>query len=405
MAERLPPPVFLLMRDLPRHNGEWYTTRELCGAAERVAGFESMYGAQKYHGTWRLYPNHAEARQALLFQGIEVRGVTVQPYDTNPTHYKDKNNVRIPTTRLTVGNIPLSHNNDDILEKLKQIGVNVLSEVIMEKDRDADKKLTRFRTGNRILYIETPKQPLPRSLQLASYKVSLFHIEQKEQGKDVSCTRCLEAGHTVTQCVAPDIVCRTCKASGHKAGDARCEGIPPVASNDPELPLPPASILTPLDLSHVQPTPPPHPWSPVPAPPLPTPLPPPLSPNPPNPPTTATLPQTEAASEASDRATDQQPAVTSGTPTPTPTPTCSTATETPRGRLSARRQSTIQFQPAGHHRTQSPRPKRPYSSPPSGERVKTLRVDKEKKETEKQTDNATRGSDDKTSNSQSNSDT
>ena len=258
-AENSPSPVFLLMKDLPNHNGEWYSTAEVCRAAEHVTGYGSVYGAQKYHGTWRIYPTNIETRQKLLFQGFEIRGVMVQPYDKNPTLFRDKNNVRIPTTRLTVGGIPLSHTNDDILGRLNQIGVNVLSEVIMEKDRDKNRKLTRFYTGNRILYIEIPKQPLPKTLQIASYRVSLFHREQKTQGVAVSCTRCLRDDHHVSQCEAPDFVCRTCNVSGHRSGDPRCEGFPPMTQRD--LPLPPTSILTPLDISYQFPPPPPPPAS------------------------------------------------------------------------------------------------------------------------------------------------
>ena len=95
----------------------------------------------------------------------------------------------------------------------------------MEKDRDKNGRLLRWYTGNRIVYIEVPSKPLPRQLQMSSYRASLYHREQKINNTNTAvCSRCLQTGHRVTSCEAVDVVCRMYRLSGHKAGDPLCIG-------------------------------------------------------------------------------------------------------------------------------------------------------------------------------------
>ena len=177
--------------------------------------------------------------------GIELRGCTVIPYATNPFHYKNGVSARIPTTRLIISGIPLSHNDEDIMVRLAQLGVSALSNVIMEKDRDDTGKLLRWLTGNRIVHIEIPKDPLPKQLQMKSYKCFLYHKEQRESNRVLTCTRCLRLGHNVSQCEETEITCHTCWVPGHRSGDPDCEGPPPGAPfplpQSPPSPAPPPS--------------------------------------------------------------------------------------------------------------------------------------------------------------------
>ena len=72
-------PVFLLRRDLPpidptRMNDtedqyDRYSALEICLAAERVAGRETILGAQEIRGLWRIYPMSRPARNLLLIGG------------------------------------------------------------------------------------------------------------------------------------------------------------------------------------------------------------------------------------------------------------------------------------------------------------------------------------------------
>ena len=80
------PPVFIPCRNLPDNteNGFQYTVRELCAAAEKTSGYNSVIGAQKIGGLWRIYPKSADSRAMLLLKGIEIQYLTVNPFDKNP---------------------------------------------------------------------------------------------------------------------------------------------------------------------------------------------------------------------------------------------------------------------------------------------------------------------------------
>ena len=65
-------PVFLLWRDLPSGDGSRYNTLELCLAAERVSGAETILGAQEIRGLWPVYPLTRTAQQVLLINGTTL---------------------------------------------------------------------------------------------------------------------------------------------------------------------------------------------------------------------------------------------------------------------------------------------------------------------------------------------
>ena len=59
-------PVFLLNKTLPAVEEKDYSVAEICAAAERTAGFETVESAQRIGGLWRLYAKDNEARIKLL---------------------------------------------------------------------------------------------------------------------------------------------------------------------------------------------------------------------------------------------------------------------------------------------------------------------------------------------------
>ena len=65
-CRRLVQLVFLLNKSLPAVEGKDYSVAEICAAAERTAGFETVEGAQRIVGLWRLYAKDNEARIKLL---------------------------------------------------------------------------------------------------------------------------------------------------------------------------------------------------------------------------------------------------------------------------------------------------------------------------------------------------
>ena len=222
-------PVFVINNQLPAFDEKYFTTAEICAAAEKRFGYESVEGAQRIGGLWRIYPRSAGVRQKLLLQGFPLRGIEVEVKGTNPflVTAPDGSQREIPSTKVIIGNIPLSVSDDELLKALKQLHVNIRSKVILEKGRDSNGKLTRWKTGRRIVYIDVPAKPLPKSLEVGSFKASLFHREQKEADRlrDADCRNCLQKGHAAAACKEP-MKCRQCFQDSHKGGDTLCNLTP-----------------------------------------------------------------------------------------------------------------------------------------------------------------------------------
>ena len=216
---RSTPPVFIPSRNLPDNtdNGIQYTVRELCAAAEKTSGYNSVIGAQKIGGLWRIYPKSAENRAMLLLKGIEVRNITVNPFDKNPYIVKTPDGEKeVQTTKLIIGNLPISYSNDEIERKLLQLGCEPQSKLMMERDRDERGGLTRWLTGRRFVYIRIPGRALPEEISIGSATATLYHREQKNKPENSTCSRCLTKGHLASSCTS-DIVCRTCKQPATRA--------------------------------------------------------------------------------------------------------------------------------------------------------------------------------------------
>ena len=223
MAAAAPPhvhPVFLLNRELPGTDEKDYSVFELCTAAEKTAGFETMEGAQRIGSLWRLYPKSIDARIALLTTGMYLRGHTVTPKDKNPFVVKDNSGQEreVQPTRVVVGNVPISVSNEDILMTIQQLGIKTRSRLLDERERDQNGKLTRWKTGRRFIYIDVPERPLPKTIKVGQFTASVYHKEQKSP----ACSRCLEKDHRASACTAP-IKCRQCLCDGHRAGDKECQ--------------------------------------------------------------------------------------------------------------------------------------------------------------------------------------
>ena len=210
-------PLFVKVRDLPQSPVD-YKTYELCRSCERVSGPQSMEGAQRIGGLWRLYPGNSQARLTLLLSGIELRGVHVALSDVNP-FLLGANGQEVDTTRLTVSDIPLSYSNKDIEDTLKRLGCILLSNLKYEHERDEKGKLTRWKTGRRFVYIETPAVPLQRDVKIGIFSAKLYHKEQRNQV--LVCYNCFEKGHLSRDCTNT-MKCRACRQEGHKQGDRLC---------------------------------------------------------------------------------------------------------------------------------------------------------------------------------------
>ncbi|KAL8592032.1 hypothetical protein ACOMHN_060525 [Nucella lapillus] len=220
-------PVFIVNNQLPAFDHKSFTTSEIYSAVEKTSGFESVKGAQRIGSLWRIYTRTSEARQKVLLQGFAIRGVRVEVKDKNyflvssPVGQEKE----VPATKLTISNVPLSFSDDDILHTIKKLNINVRSQLIQERDRDNNGKLTRWKTGRRFLYIDVPAEPLPKFVETGPFKATLYHKEQKYTTNQTGSSKCFEKGHQASTCTHP-VKCRQCFKDGHKAGDPVCEMVP-----------------------------------------------------------------------------------------------------------------------------------------------------------------------------------
>ena len=216
-------PLFVKVRDLPCSDEHNYKVTELCRACEKAAGPQSMDGAQRIGGLWRLYPANMAARTSLLMSGIAIRGLQVSLLDTNPFLIKGGDGSEVKTTRVTISDIPLSYANSVIEETLVKLGCKLMSVLKYECDRDERGKLTRWRNGRRFAYIELPKEPLTREVKVGQFLAKLYHKKQRvaDQRARSQCFNCFEWGHKGFQCTNAT-KCRLCLQPSHKQGDPKC---------------------------------------------------------------------------------------------------------------------------------------------------------------------------------------
>ena len=218
-ARRTVEPVYVMHDYLPPEGTRQHSVRELCDSCEKTSGFGSIIGAQRIGALWRIYPQSSDARGKLLIQGISLRGHSVTLKDKNPFSKPTlTGDEEIPTTRLIIGNVPLSVNNTEIEEVIKKIGAKPCSKLLMEKDRYESGQLTRWLTGRRYMYIEIPENPLPSRVPIGKYSATVYHKEQPKTNNSFGlerCTRCLSCEHKTAHC-ENDIVCTICYLSGHK---------------------------------------------------------------------------------------------------------------------------------------------------------------------------------------------
>ena len=220
-------PVFFVSAQLPANDQKNYTTSEICAAAEKVCGYESMYGAQRIGGLWRLYPTKREHRDKILVQGLILRGIRVTARERNPynTTTKDGSITEKPSTKVIIGNVPLSFDHEEISKALQSLGCELRSQLFEERDRDSSGRLTRWKTGRRFAYITVPSKPLSKQLMIGPFKAIVYHREQKQVSAEATCSKCFRKGHTFSTCSFP-MKCRQCYRDGHKAGDEECRLFP-----------------------------------------------------------------------------------------------------------------------------------------------------------------------------------
>ena len=220
-------PVFFKNSDVLIENNQWLSVYEICKACslvvvttEKERENNPIEGAQKIGDLWRIYLKDQLARVKLLSYGITLRGQQIELKERNP--FTIVGYEGIETTRLFIRNIPLSFDNNEIIEALKVLGVEMVNTMKDARARDPDGKLTNFKTGDRFVDMVVPDDPLPKKLSIGIFTASLYHKEQKNSEKE--CGNCMMKGHLRKNC-PNEVVCYVCRNAGHKKGDPECPSI------------------------------------------------------------------------------------------------------------------------------------------------------------------------------------
>ena len=157
---------------------------------------------------------------------MNVRNVTVAVYDKNPFIPGEREN----SLRVFIRNIPLSVHESLIIDELEKLKYKVIGTVTYQRLR-VDGRLTDCLTGDRIVYIEQPSQPLQRDMTFGIFRAKIRHFGQTDSftRSAVVCSKCLAEGHHRSQCSGP-VVCRRCKKPGHMQLDCSSSSVTPPTS-------------------------------------------------------------------------------------------------------------------------------------------------------------------------------
>lgn len=219
-------PVFIRNKDIPSVREKQMSNEEMYKFVIGAVNGREIKGIRKIGGLWRIYVETQESRIKLISNGMNVRNVTVAVYDKNPFIPGEREN----SLRVFIRNIPLSVHESLIIDELEKLKYKVIGTVTYQRLR-VDRRLTDCLTGDRIVYIEQPSQPLQRDMTFGIFRGKIRHFGQTDSftRSAVVCSKCLAEGHHRSQCSGP-VVCRRCKRPGHMQLDCSSSSVTPPTS-------------------------------------------------------------------------------------------------------------------------------------------------------------------------------
>lgn len=179
---------------------------------------------QKDRDLWRIYVKSKESRSKILTEGIDIRNTNVKVYDTNP-YSAGLNDPSDNVIKITVKGVPLSVDDNEVLNMLKNFNVSFTSDIKYEKIRHpVTRKMTSILNGNRFIYVKALDEGvfLPRTSTCAGLRCSIYHHGQPSTKHNPHCTKCWEDTHFTRDC-PNNKRCKVCKQEGHLPGDESCE--------------------------------------------------------------------------------------------------------------------------------------------------------------------------------------
>ena len=165
---------------------------DICDAVVRIIGASRLDGVQKIGNLWRIYVEDKEARvQTYMKKTLMINNKEIRLFDQNP-YVINKDAVQGKKDKLTIKSVPLSVSNDEIKQMLIDNQVTLSSPIRYGQLRTAQGHLTKFRSGDRYVYVEPFDPPLSRNQRVANIPCTVVH-----HGKEMTCRACGQKGHKV----------------------------------------------------------------------------------------------------------------------------------------------------------------------------------------------------------------
>ena len=214
-------PVFINAKDII--NFKTVQEYEICESVTKVISRDKLIATQRVRMLWRIYVKDNEARINLCTSHLNIRGQTVQVFSNNPFRAGiDTDQTDDDVIRIVIKEVPLSKGNRDIENYLTLKDIKLKRPIEFGKVRNDHNELTNFLNGDRIVYVEPFRNPLPRRAQIGGGSAVIFHRGQKKWQKPL-CNNCFQEGHFRNQC-QNEPCCMVCKKPGHSPGEPICPG-------------------------------------------------------------------------------------------------------------------------------------------------------------------------------------
>ena len=112
--------------------------------------------------------------------------------------------VQVRRARITVKDLPISYGNEELKRYLEAKGVKVRNIQFSKVINEQTKNLSRFYSGDRMIFADKLEKPLPRVDELIGQKIRIYHDGQAALQREMLCTKCYKTDHTRAQCKTPD---------------------------------------------------------------------------------------------------------------------------------------------------------------------------------------------------------
>ena len=172
---------------------------------------------------WRIYLKSTEARVTVLANNVEIRDKCVNVFTNNPLRAKLREGETDQSVmKITIKDMPLSKGNKGIEQYLITQGLKLRGKIEYVKARNENNELTDWLNGDRMIFVDKFKEPLPRRTWIGDTSVRIFHRDQPTNNR-MYCTNCHQDGHYKKQCKS-DTCYIVGKAKNHTPAEKSCSG-------------------------------------------------------------------------------------------------------------------------------------------------------------------------------------